>query len=114
MNSLTFPQQLRLRHKVDFESVFRRSKKSTDVCFAVLYRGNRLPYARLGLAISRRCARRAVVRNRIKRLVRESFRHQQLNLAGLDIVVIGKVTLINCSNAELFSSLNQHWQTLTQ
>ncbi len=105
---------MRLRDKVDFESVFRRSKKSTDGCFAVLYRDNRLPYARLGLAISRRCARAAVVRNRIKRVIRENFRHQQLELAGLDIVVIGRANLVTRSNAELVSSLTRHWRTVTR
>ena len=44
---------------------------------------------RLGLVISRKAAGAAVARNRIKRLVRESFRHTQTQLGGFDIVVIG-------------------------
>lgn len=48
---------------------------------------NGLAQARLGLAISRRASRSAVVRNRLKRLAREAFRRQQDSLTGLDIVV---------------------------
>lgn len=112
MDTQCFPRQARLRTKADFESVFRQAKKSTDGCFTVLCRANDLPQARLGLAISRRCARSAVVRNRIKRLVRESFRHQQCALMGLDIVVIGKSALTGRANHELFASLTRHWQTV--
>lgn len=43
--------------------------------------------ARLGLVIPKRLARRAVLRNLIKRLARESFRHLAHRLPGVDIVV---------------------------
>ena len=42
----------------------------------------------MGLAIAKKCARRAVDRNRLKRLVRESFRLERLGLPGLDLVVM--------------------------
>lgn len=47
------------------------------------------PGARLGLAISKR-AGNAVHRNRIKRLVREVFRHRAAAFAGLDLVVTAR------------------------
>jgi len=37
--------------------------------------------------VSRRAARNAVIRNRVRRQLRESFRVNQRRLAGLDIVV---------------------------
>ena len=43
---------------------------------------------RLGLAIGRRASPRAVVRNRIKRIVRDVFRHAAL--PALDIVVVAR------------------------
>ena len=43
--------------------------------------------ARLGIVVSRRTARRAVDRNRLKRLVRETFRRQQRELSGFDVLV---------------------------
>lgn len=44
--------------------------------------------ARLGMAVSRRVSKRAVERNRIKRLVRESFRQHRVHLPPADILVI--------------------------
>lgn len=43
--------------------------------------------ARLGLLISRRHAPRAVVRNRIKRCIREAFRLEQERLGPIDVLV---------------------------
>lgn len=43
--------------------------------------------ARLGLLISRRHAPRAVVRNRIKRCIREAFRLEQERLGPMDVLV---------------------------
>ena len=43
--------------------------------------------ARLGMLISRRHAARAVVRNRIKRCIREAFRLEQERLEPLDVLV---------------------------
>jgi len=44
-------------------------------------------FARLGIIVGKRVARRAVDRNLLKRLVRESFRHRQRELAGFDLLV---------------------------
>lgn len=114
MGDAHFPKSARLRRKADFDRIFAKSEKSVDGCFTLLYRGNGLPHARLGLAISLRCARAAVARNRIKRVIRESFRRQQRALVGLDIVVIGRSGLSGRSNVELFASLTRHWETLVR
>ena len=66
--------------------------------------------ARLGLAVSKKHCRRATARNRIKRIIRESFRQQQDMLTGLDIVVINRPAATEASNREMFDSLEQHWQ----
>ena len=56
----------------------------------IIVRPNGAEQSRLGLAVPRRVARHAVVRHRLKRQIRESFRHTAEHLAGLDIVVIAK------------------------
>ncbi len=68
--------------------------------------------ARLGLAVAKKHVRRAVDRNRIKRLVRESFRQHQPQLKGLDLVVLVKPGIHKADNPALFSSLETHWQRL--
>ena len=57
--------------------VFKQALRSRDPLFTVLCRCNNSDLARLGLAISKKHCRRAVGRNRIKRIVRESFRQHQ-------------------------------------
>ena len=90
--------------------MFDKATRSRDNWFTVLCRQNDLEIARLGLAISKKNCRKAAARNRIKRLVRESFRRNQETLAGLDIVVMNKRSTEDATNANLFDSLSGHWK----
>lgn len=56
----------------------------------------------------------AVRRNRIKRLIRESFRHHQHELPAVDIVVNARAGARNATNAAIVQSLEQHWQKLSR
>ena len=107
-----FPRRARLVSKADYRYVFGQPVRSGDRYFTVLARGNGLGFPRLGLAISRKAAKSAVVRNRIKRLIRESFRHHQQVLGGIDIVVVGRPQLGQQDNAALMASLERHWSKL--
>lgn len=78
--------------------------------FTVLTRSNGGGEGRLGLAVSKKHCKLAVSRNRIKRLVRESFRQHQAELAGLDVVVLNQRGTHLASNKELLGSLAKHWQ----
>jgi ribonuclease P protein component len=78
--------------------------------FTVLYKKNGKQEARLGLAISKKHCRSAVGRNRLKRLVRESFRTHGADLEGLDVVVMNQAAATRASNKALFDSLHEHWQ----
>lgn len=68
--------------------------------------------ARLGMAIAKKRARRAVDRNRCKRVIRESFRHNHVRLAGLDIVVMNRDASANSSAKELRVGIEQLWEKL--
>jgi len=50
-------------------------------------RKNNMHFARLGLIVGKRAVRNAAERNRIKRVVRDHFRHCQHELAEFDVVV---------------------------
>jgi ribonuclease P protein component len=56
--------------------------------------------------------RTAVGRNRIRRVVRESFRHAARRLTGLDIVVLVKEPAGKATNEDIFASLDGHWVRL--
>lgn len=92
-----------------FGRVFEKATRSRDNCFTVLCRSNDSTVARLGLAISKKQCKKASARNRLKRLIRESFRHHQQELAGLDIVVMNKAAAADEKNARLLGSLEKHW-----
>ncbi len=93
-----------------YSRVFKQAKRSRDKMFTVLYKDNGEQEARLGMAISKKHCRLAVGRNRLKRVVRESFRHHHADLKGLDVVVLNQPGAMRASNQALFDSLHQHWQ----
>ncbi len=105
---------MRLRQSKEFDEVFRRSQRSTDKWVTVLARSNRKGLARLGLAISKKCARKAVERNRIKRIVRESFRHNKHCLRGLDLVIVGRKGPEKGERRLFTESLRHHWQVVSE
>ena len=74
-----------------------------------MYRSNDGVAARLGLAVSKKNCRRAVGRNRLKRIIRESFRRHKEMLEGLDIVVLNQAATHRADNKKLFDSLHRHW-----
>lgn len=78
----------------------------------VLATPNQLQHPRLGLAISRKVARSAVARNRIKRVVRESYRHWQSRLCAVDIVVLGRAGVASEPNRVLRVALDSLWMEL--
>lgn len=100
----------RLLDTAAFGRVFKKARRDRDKWFTVLSRRNTLDTARLGLAISKKQCRAAMARNRIKRVVRESFRQHQEALAGLDVVVINQHATHTASNRQLFASLDGHWR----
>ena len=107
-----FPRRARLTGRNAFADVFAQPIKSSDRHFTVLARANPFGYPRLGLAISRKVAKSAVARNRIKRVIRESFRRHQLEIGGLDCVVAGRAGLAEQDSAVLFTALQRHWRKL--
>ena len=104
-----FRRANRLLDAAAYARVFKQATRSRDKWFTVLCRRNNAELARLGLAISKKNCRQATARNRIKRIVRESFRLHQDELAGLDIVVMNQPAAKTGSNGQLFDSLTGHW-----
>lgn len=80
----------------------------------MLYRPQQQARARLGLAISKKHCRKATDRNRLKRVVRESFRLHKNELSGLDIVVMNKPGTETGTSRELRASLDRHWERCTE
>lgn len=85
---LSFPRTHRLVKGYQFDAVFKsRSISHRTDCIRILGRPNDEPYARLGLIVAKRILPRAVDRNRVKRLIRETFRHRAAELPAIDLIV---------------------------
>ncbi|MDD9886232.1 MAG: ribonuclease P protein component [Gammaproteobacteria bacterium] len=80
-------KQHRLDKPSQYKAVFSNAKRAHAGVFFIRSRDNQCGMPRLGLAFSVRAAGKAVARNRLKRLVRESFRRHKNHLPGRDYVV---------------------------
>lgn len=101
-----FPATRRLLSSADFARVFGTGRRRSDAWFTVVAAPGTGAFARLGLAVSRKVSRSAVQRNRIKRVVRESFRKHSADLPVLDIVVMARPGAAACENTVLASSID--------
>ena len=109
-----FTKSRRLVCSTEYQTVIAHDCRSKDTLFVVYAHGKGRQLGRLGVTVSRRVARRAVERNRIKRVIRESFRHQQKFLVGLDIVTIARGATRGIETKQLLVSLEGHWRRVDQ
>lgn len=109
---LRFPRELRLVTKAEFNNVFDKSFRVSQRHFVALFKLNQKPNARLGIIVGKRVAKTAVSRNRIKRAIRESFRQNQEQLTGLDIVIIGRQQCDTLDKAKLREGIDKLWEKL--
>lgn len=99
-----FPKSNRILTPNEFKFVFAQAEKFSNRHWTFIVRPNRLPNARLGLAIAKKQLAKAVWRNRVKRLARETFRQHTKPLCGYDIVVLGKAKMHEVDSETLINS----------
>ncbi|MFI4869467.1 MAG: ribonuclease P protein component [Steroidobacterales bacterium] len=107
--SLRLPRERRMRRPAEFKQVYAAGKRLGNEFFTVSAHANGLACARLGMSIAARILRRAVDRNRLRRLIRESFRVHQLTLPPFDIVIGARAGVLTADNARLRSALEKLW-----
>jgi len=105
-----FGAELRLRSKLQFDAIYAGGRRIDDKFFALRVKPNGLAHPRIGLAVAVKTAGNAVARNRLRRMVRESFRLAQFALPGVDIVVAAKFSAREAPAATLRASLATLWQ----
>lgn len=102
-----FGRDARLTRKADYDRVFADAVGAGSRFFRVLGRRNGGIAARLGLIVSRKVDRRAIGRNRIKRIVREHFRAVRPLLADWDLVVLARPEARDADNGALRAALER-------
>ena len=111
-----FPKALRLLRRHEFLLVQEKGQKLSADCLLALVRRNGRPYTRLGLTVSSKVGN-AVVRVRLRRLLRELFRKRRGQWpAGLDVVLVVRSSAKEVSFAEMsraFDSVTRKLQRLS-
>src|SRR6185369_14774694 len=102
--------ELRLRSKLQFDAIYASGRRLDDRFFGLRIKPNGVGHARVGLAVAVKTAGNAVKRNRLRRLVRESFRLAQHELPGVDVVVAAKFPAAQASATSLRDSLATLWK----
>jgi len=116
MTTAAFPREARLLSGVEFKRVFEARQVESNRYFRIHWAGRPEPgdqaapiAARLGLAVAKRVARRAVDRNRIRRIARETFRQRRHSLQPVDFVVLARPSAVEADSRTLKFALEQLW-----
>jgi ribonuclease P protein component len=108
-----FPREARLVRKSEFDAVYRAGKRRSSSHYSVFFRANELPQSRFGFSIKKALGG-AVVRNRIRRRLREMVRCHRLEIpAGWDIVIHPKSSVSRGEFAALTADLLRVLKGLT-
>ena len=101
-----YPRSARVRVRSEFDAVFARGHRAATPMLALHYLPDDRP-ARLGFAVSRKVDTRAVIRNRIKRVLRDYFRRHRATLASGAYVLVARPPAARASGPELISAFEQ-------
>jgi ribonuclease P protein component len=107
---LTHSKEQRLRRKREFDAVYAHGRRFGNGFFGVTAHVNLKGWPRLGLAVAVKTAGNGVERNRIRRLIRESFRLHQHEIPALDLVVSARLRARGAASCELRAQLELLWQ----
>ena len=94
-----------LSRRGDFKKVFELGSKFSSKYLVIYARPNGLSFSRLGLSVSKKIGN-AVVRNRIKRLLREALRKQLMTKSvRYDFVLVARSASLQAGLADLSGEL---------
>lgn len=111
--SYRFSKQERLLTAADFKNIFNASPlRIAHPSLLILAKPNDLGTARLGLIIAKKHVKKAVRRNRLKRLIRESFRTHPL--PEIDVIVLARSGADIPDNTKIISILNDLWKRVSK
>ena len=94
-----------LHNSIQFSNVYKNGQSKANKYLIVYILENNTSYNRLGINVSKKVGN-SVIRHRIKRLIKESYRLQEnMFNSGLDIVVVARGSASSVSFGEIDSAL---------
>ena len=94
-----------LKKSKDFQNVYNKGNSYANRLLVMYVLENHTDKNRLGISVSKKVGN-SVIRHRVKRLIKESYRlHEEMFNSGLDIVIIARVTAKNISYKEIESAV---------
>lgn len=107
-----FSRAMRMNNPRDFSRVFRQAKRTSGGGLTILTVENSVGHPRLGLAIAKKHLKLASQRNRLKRIIRTSFRQHQSAFANIDIVVLSRLDVKKRNSTQIWEALERQWETV--
>jgi ribonuclease P protein component len=102
----TFRKAERISRRKEFLEIYRKGKRLDTRNFTLILSRNNTGGNRLGISIGKKAAKKAVARNRIKRLLREYFRLNKGRLpSSTDVVIIVRKDVSSRSYRDIFAEL---------
>ena len=102
---MRYPHSESLKKNRDFQLLYKEGKSRANRYLVLYVKENGLEKNRLGVSVSKKVGN-SIVRHRITRLIRESYRlHEDMFNSGLDIVVIARESAKDRKYKEIESAL---------
>lgn len=111
---MALPKKYRLTNKSGIEKVFKKGRIINSNLFLIKSHYNQSVFSRFTIIVSSKISKKAVIRNRIKRRLREIIRLNILKIKpGHDFIIIAKPKILNQKRNELIESLVKELDRIT-
>ena len=101
-----------MTNKLNFNDVLSSNTRSEDELFSVFFVKNKANLCRLGVSLPKKTITKATKRNKIKRIIKNSFNVFFQATKGIDVVVRAKKEPQPNTGDKILQSLDQHWKTI--
>ncbi len=98
----------RLKKEKDFQRVFSHGRMAASDLMSIRFLNNDIQETRVGFIVSKKVSKKAVLRNRIKRVLREQMKKRMDKIIkGFDIIITAKGKILELESEEIGESLEK-------